>query len=75
MTSINGIRVLVVNDDEASRYALARPLQAKGYRVFEAGTVGEGIQLLKEQVFHVAILDVKLPDGNGTEEGPTMPHY
>ena len=47
--SLNGPgRVLVVDDTEASRYAVARHLRQAGYSVEEAGTGQQAIAMVEE---------------------------
>lgn len=57
-------RVLVVEDDRASRSALTALLRLIGFEPLAAATVEEGIQLLEMKPLCV-ILDLMLPDGNG----------
>lgn len=69
MTSHGGpevlkMRVLVVEDDPASRAALISLLCLTGFDAIAAGTVSEGLKLLQFGP-HCVILDLMLPDGNG----------
>jgi two-component system response regulator PilR (NtrC family) len=57
--------VLVVEDCDAIRRALELLLGQVGYRVTTAASVAEGLERLDRQ--HVALLDLMLPDGSGTE--------
>jgi signal transduction histidine kinase len=59
--------VLVVNDDEASRYTASRILELAGHRVLEAATGGEALRLASQIRPDVVVLDVKLPDLSGYE--------
>ncbi|HET6251456.1 MAG TPA: response regulator [Tepidisphaeraceae bacterium] len=59
-------RVLVVDDNPATRYSTSRILKAAGFTVFEAGTGEEGIDIAKTGTDAV-VLDVNLPDINGFE--------
>ncbi|MBN8728704.1 MAG: response regulator transcription factor [Xanthomonadales bacterium] len=58
-------RVLLVDDDGELRGLLAGELAANGFKVDEAGSVGEAQCLLAHGSISVAILDVQLPDGSG----------
>lgn len=58
------MRVLVVEDDRASRSALTALLKLIGCEPLPARTVAEGIRLLDKKP-HCLILDLMLPDGNG----------
>lgn len=59
------LRVLIVDDNVATRYALRRRLELHGYEVLEAGTGGEGLELIHAELFDALILDVNLPDMSG----------
>jgi len=59
------IRLLIVDDNVATRYALRRRLERHGYEVLEAGTGGEGLALIESEVLDALILDVNLPDMSG----------
>lgn len=57
--------VLVVDDTEASRYAMARTLRAAGYRTIEAASGAEALQLASRA--SAVVLDVYLSDVHGVE--------
>jgi DNA-binding response OmpR family regulator len=59
--------VLVVDDDADIQTSLRLHLRADGYEVVSAGSVREGSRLLQEQLPHVAVVDLMLPDGSGLE--------
>lgn len=59
------IRLLIVDDNTATRYALRRRLEKHGYSVQEAGTGGEGLSLIDSEQPDALILDVNLPDMSG----------
>jgi DNA-binding response OmpR family regulator len=60
-----GERILVV-DDEAEIIDLLRDvLLAEGFRVDEAPTAGRALELIRENIYDVAILDFNLPDMDG----------
>ena len=58
-------RVLVVDDNAATRYALRRRLERHAYQVLEAGTGSEGLALIRSETIDALILDVNLPDMSG----------
>jgi DNA-binding NtrC family response regulator len=57
-------RVLVVDDERLVRWSLSQRLSARGWNVTEAGTAAEA---LAAPAPDAAILDYKLPDGDGIE--------
>lgn len=60
--------ILVVEDDEAERYALVRLLEHRGYSVRSAGTGAEAIDYLRNHAAPCLILlDMLLPSLNGYE--------
>jgi two-component system OmpR family response regulator len=58
-------RVLIVEDDSWTRYALARIFGHEGWEVRTASTVAEGIDLVDSGPDCI-VLDLSLPDGNGS---------
>jgi DNA-binding NtrC family response regulator len=61
------IALLLVDDEESFRKLTARELEHAGYHVTTAGTLHEARELLTRRVFHVVLLDVRLPDGTGLD--------
>jgi len=59
--------ILVVDDEKTLRYALKEGLSEEGYRVETAGDVAEALAILNREEFQLALLDQKLPDGNGLD--------
>ena len=59
------IRLLIVDDNVATRYALRRRLESHGYAILEAGTGGDGLALIDSERIDALILDVNLPDMSG----------
>ena len=60
-------RILIVDDDKPLLTSLAKILEREGYDVDVAETGKEAIEKSKTQFYHLALLDIKLPDMNGTE--------
>jgi CheY-like chemotaxis protein/signal transduction histidine kinase/CHASE3 domain sensor protein len=58
-------RVLIVEDNEAQRDAVARLLTSHDVETVTAGTAAECLQRLKEQTFDCMVLDLSLPDASG----------
>lgn len=59
------LRLLIVDDNVATRYALRRRLERHGYEVLESGTGSEGLELIASVSIDALILDVNLPDMSG----------
>ncbi|WP_422928900.1 response regulator [Singulisphaera sp. PoT] len=59
-------RLLIVEDNAISRRALEMLLRLRGWQVFSAATVAEGLSLLDEAPDCV-LLDLMLPDGEGEQ--------
>src|ERR1044071_9229391 len=56
--------VLVVDDNEANRYAVGRTLRAAGFETSEASNGRQAIELARTDP-DLIVLDVNLPDING----------
>ena len=61
------IRLLIVDDNVATRYALRRRLVQHGYQVLEAGTGQDGLDIITQEQVDGLVLDVNLPDMSGVE--------
>ncbi|HEX8594545.1 MAG TPA: response regulator [Pseudomonas sp.] len=59
------IRLLIVDDNAATRYALRRRMEQHNFIVLEAGTGNEGLALIASEIPDALILDVNLPDMSG----------
>src|SRR5262245_58955558 len=59
--------VLVVDDEELNRDALARSLQRHDYEVVAAKSGREAIELLGGRRFDLVLLDIMLPGMNGLD--------
>ena len=62
-----GPLVLLVEDEDATRAALDRHLTARGYRVDSAGDVRSALARWESRRPDVIVLDLGLPDRDGTE--------
>lgn len=63
-----GVTILNVNDDRATRYLLGKMLAKGGYRVVDAENGAEALRLAHaERQPDLVILDIRLPDINGLE--------
>jgi K+-sensing histidine kinase KdpD len=59
--------ILVVDDDRDFLDIIRQILSRKGYDVTTVASAGEAMALLKAQFYNVTILDIGLPDADGTE--------
>jgi two-component system NtrC family sensor kinase len=59
--------VLIVDDSFTVRMDLTDALVAAGFVAVSAGTLAEAREILRERKISLAILDVRLPDGDGIE--------
>ncbi len=59
--------VLIVDDDVAHSDNLIDILVDEGYQVFSAETCNNALKIVGDKKPQVALLDLKLPDGSGTE--------
>ena len=66
--------ILLIDDEEFLRQAIARTLELEGYTVLQAPDAYRGLQTLREHADEVAVVlsDVKLPDGRGLD---LLPRY
>jgi DNA-binding NtrC family response regulator len=64
---IESIRILVVDDDESIRRSLAAVLELKGYLVDTAENGEEAIKKSNANYYRLALIDIRLPDMEGTE--------
>jgi two-component system response regulator HydG len=57
--------VLVVDDNQASQFAISRALERSGYQIFPASDGKTALNYLQEKEIHVVVTDLKLPDISG----------
>ena len=60
-------RILIVDDDESIRNTVKAILEKEGYLVDVAATGREAIKRTEENIYNVALLDIRLPDMEGVE--------
>ena len=60
-------RILIVEDDKNIQETLKNILQQSGYETDTAETGREAEQKTKEKFYNLALLDIKLPDMEGTK--------
>lgn len=59
--------ILLVDDDEVTRYLVGGELAKLGYRILEVHGGREAMQLIKREVPDAIVLDIAMPDMNGFE--------
>jgi DNA-binding NtrC family response regulator len=60
-------KILVVDDEEAIRSFLVEALTHWGYQAAQAARGVEALEILKDQLFDVALLDIRMPEMDGIE--------
>ena len=60
-------RILIVDDDESIRKVLTAILDEEGYVVETAESGREAIRKSNEQFYNLALIDIRLPDMQGTQ--------
>jgi two-component system, cell cycle response regulator DivK len=58
--------ILIVDDNEKNVKLARDVLRFAGFRTLEAGTGGEGVSLAAEHLPDVILMDIRLPDIDGT---------
>jgi len=59
-------RILVIDDDESVRKVLVTALEDEGYAADTAETGGEAIRKSNANFYNLALVDIRLPDMEGT---------
>jgi DNA-binding NtrC family response regulator len=59
--------ILIVDDDKSLLTSLAQILTNEGYQVDTADTGQKAVEKSKAQFYHLVLLDIKLPDMEGTQ--------
>jgi DNA-binding NtrC family response regulator len=60
-------RIIVIDDDEAIREVFSMILRQKGYEVDTAQNATEAIEKSHSNLYHLALVDIRLPDIEGTK--------
>ena len=60
-------KLLLIEDNEGSRFGFVRYFIKEGYTVNEAATLSAASEALEKQNFDAIVLDINLPDGNGID--------
>jgi len=65
--SEDGRSLLLVDDDAALRRRLARAFEERGFAVREADGVAAALALAREESPELAVVDLRVPDGDGLD--------
>ena len=60
-------RILVLDDDDLIRDVISERLERRGFDVARAASLEEARQRIRDGLPDVALLDIRLPDGLGTD--------
>ena len=66
-SALNGLTILVLEDHDETRKALAMLLQALGMTVLPAASIGDADRVLQRVSPRLILSDLGLPDGNGCD--------
>ncbi len=59
--------ILIVDDDEGILESFREILELEGYTVDTANNAGDGLKKAEGKYYNLALLDIKLPDMEGTD--------
>ena len=68
-------KILIVDDEAGTRETLQDILMQEGYKTATAQTGKEAIEACQKETFDVAIIDIKLPDMDGTSLLDTLKKF
>jgi DNA-binding NtrC family response regulator len=60
-------KILIVEDDEAQRFLYHEELTEESYEIVLAGNGKEALKCLEGSPFDLIVLDIRMPEMNGTE--------
>lgn len=63
--------ILIIDDDELFSIGLSDALAHKGYRIFSAHSLEEGLRLARSRDMDIVFLDLQFPEGSGLD---IIPH-
>jgi PAS domain S-box-containing protein len=65
LSGLDGVRILVVEDDDAARRMLTTVLEYAGGRVIETGDAEQALEQIKTAPPNIVVSDIEMPEGNG----------
>lgn len=60
-------QVLLIEDNEATRFGFVRYFSKDGFVIFEAANLAEATSAMATRHFDILVLDINLPDGSGID--------
>ena len=73
LPSLRGVKVLVVEDDEAARYILSKQLEQAGAIVTAVENARQAVEVLGSEAIDVLLTDILLRDANGLQLLASLP--
>ena len=65
LDAVRGARILLVEDSKTIRLATEGLLKGEGFFVTTAGNGKEAVELIKEKVFDMVLMDIEMPVKDG----------
>ncbi len=65
-------KLLIIDDDAQLCKALSLVINNMGHEAHSAQTLEQAFSMLEDHTYHVVILDIRLPDGNGLDALPLI---
>lgn len=62
------VRILIVEDDTLLLNTLKFDSESEGFEIITANSYDKGLNIIENNVFDLAILDINLPDGDGFKQ-------
>ncbi len=66
-TVSEGLNILLVEDDDIDSRMIGERLYSTGFKLVYATTCKQAHEIIKQHSFDVALIDMQLPDGHGTQ--------
>lgn len=64
---LNGKNILIVDDDLELRRAITFDFKRRGCHTYESASGNEAIEVVKNNLIHIVVSDVRMPNGTGIE--------
>ena len=61
------VKILIVDDEKLIRWSFRQHLEKEGYEVLVAASGEESLEIVKQELPDLALLDIRLPNMNGIE--------